>query len=414
MPGSKLTKWIQNRVDNLPFRKPSEDRPPYLPSPRPRPLTPTSSAEVLVQPPSCLLFTQLPALIRRDILLLAFGNRTLHMDLVFDLPLYPPPEEHAWDTPLARCARRHAAIYKPDFEDNMEKLVPRAWRWCGCACHASRILNRDLLQFNTGIYAARNIHNDRCLEGVCEIGRSKDFKLNWPDDCQIRIMGFMLSCRQAYAETIDILYGANNIAISSEVLLLHLPRLILPQRLGSITSLELVVNAHAVPDGNHRTRHDYSHLTTILGNVSTHCQQSLRTLTLSLICRRSSDPKSILDDPALRSVDKFYLAMQLRDMRLELPNFSFEICRKRAFKPDVQHALEKQTKSEFWWRMSLLWRCFDDELAPQTQVRSSGSYPNPPLQLPTPENEGERVVSRGYWIGPGLEDYRRNRWMVCF
>ncbi|KAF4962260.1 hypothetical protein FSARC_9649 [Fusarium sarcochroum] len=69
----------------------------------------------------------------------------------------------------------------------------------------------------------------------------------WADDCQnprspredIGTIGWLLSCRQNYAETIDLLYSTNTIAMSGEEMMTHINQLLLPQRLASITSLEI-------------------------------------------------------------------------------------------------------------------------------------------------------------------------------
>jgi hypothetical protein len=68
----------------------------------------------------------------------------------------------------------------------------------------------------------------------------------FPEAYSIGIMGFLRSCRQAYSEGIDVLYSSNTISIKSESLLRHLPQLIEPNRLGSITSLEVVITAARV------------------------------------------------------------------------------------------------------------------------------------------------------------------------
>ncbi|CRK34325.1 hypothetical protein BN1723_005982 [Verticillium longisporum] len=81
-----------------------------------------------------------------------------------------------------------------------------------------------------------------------------------PDNREIGIMAFLVSCKQAYFETIDILYGTNIIVLSSEVLMLHLPELLVPQRLESITSLELLIKAHEVHSSYRAVRQDFSHL----------------------------------------------------------------------------------------------------------------------------------------------------------
>lgn len=195
MAGSKLNTWLRGHMDSLPFRKPSEARPPYLSSPRPRVLTPSSSTEVLTQLPSCALFTKVPALVRREMFIIAFGNHTLHVDLTFDYPHFPPPEQHMWDTPAARGQRRHAGIYAP--ERDYAGPSPKAWHWRACVCHDCRVW-RPVYQYH-GRYARIGLSRDRCLDGRCHACRDAAYSRahKWPDDCYVGVMGFLLSCRQA-------------------------------------------------------------------------------------------------------------------------------------------------------------------------------------------------------------------------
>ncbi|XP_014553395.1 hypothetical protein COCVIDRAFT_40618 [Bipolaris victoriae FI3] len=44
-----------------------------------------------------------------------------------------------------------------------------------------------------------------------------------PEEYKVGIMGFLLSCKQAYTEGIDILYSTNIITIQTTVLLFYLP-----------------------------------------------------------------------------------------------------------------------------------------------------------------------------------------------
>ncbi|KAM6511401.1 hypothetical protein FALCPG4_016408 [Fusarium falciforme] len=54
-------------------------------------------------------------------------------------------------------------------------------------------------------------------------------------------MGWLLACRQAYAEGIAVLYGTNTFHILTQEFLGRLPQLLLPARLASISSLEIVL-----------------------------------------------------------------------------------------------------------------------------------------------------------------------------
>jgi hypothetical protein len=75
----------------------------------------------------------------------------------------------------------------------------------------------------------------------------------------------MLTKPSSYAEGIQVLYATNCIHISGETLLDNLPRFILPQRLATVVSLELVVHVHSTFDEiNGVWHHDLTHLKTIL------------------------------------------------------------------------------------------------------------------------------------------------------
>ncbi|WKT43521.1 hypothetical protein QSH57_008357 [Fusarium oxysporum f. sp. vasinfectum] len=80
---------------------------------------------------------------------------------------------------------------------------------------------------------------------TCRVGEARHCD-SWPGSvpskCHIGTMGWLLSCRQNYAEAIDILYSTNTIIMANEAMITHLPQLLLPQRLASITSLEISWN----------------------------------------------------------------------------------------------------------------------------------------------------------------------------
>lgn len=210
----------------------------------------------------------------------------------------------------------------------------------------------------------------------------------------------------SYIEGIEILYSTNCITISSTPLMLNLPKVILPQRLACISSLELLIKADVTPLENNHWKVDFSHVSSILDNIAAHCQ-GLRSLCLSLYTTVYANPSESLD-AMLPAIDAFFLSMpQLADMRVELPKYTYEALRERAPRQYAQHPLEKRDAiGKLFW--SSPWRCFDsDEEDPETQMRSVGNYPRPPLQLPTPENEHLRIPSWGYWIVEGNDDHPR-------
>ena len=172
-----------------------ENRLPFLPSERPRrPLTPPSSPSFApaqsspagAAPHEPALFFRLPFDIRRRILVEAFGDRTIHIDLVYgrprDLPRDSPNEKHRFrraPRPTERELRSSPALHK---------LKPKRWRWHSCVCHS-------VLPFKTNTWSRiAEPCNDSCADTV-------NFCEQWPSEapskCQIGIMGWLLTCRQA-------------------------------------------------------------------------------------------------------------------------------------------------------------------------------------------------------------------------
>ncbi|EOA90046.1 uncharacterized protein SETTUDRAFT_167005 [Exserohilum turcica Et28A] len=209
----------------------------------------------------------------------------------------------------------------------------------------------------------------------------------------IGIMGFLLSCKQAYAEGMHVLFSENCINIQSESLLLHLPQLITFNRLASITSLEVVITAHRVQKEDEKAYFNWDHLKPILDNISTHCHH-LRSLCLSFMFADGSH--GILDSPALSWIDTFHNSMQLRKMRIELPTQAYWTARHCWPESHCQSMESYPLEDAINGALSeWLWRSLDDE-KPIVQIRSTERYPYPPLKLPVAENWNMNLESSGY------------------
>lgn len=184
-----------------PEPEPSIDHPPLLPSPRPRPLTAVAGdddkeaaagVQLRPQPPTCLLFSKMPGDLRLMILNMAFARRKLHMDLVLDGGLIP--DDRPSEKTHARIVRR------PEYE--VSRL---AWRWVGCVCHrydANKMIRKhsDLITSGLPVQILMDLnwvgpHSDYCLWGGNAYCPKEEGA--WPGECQVGIMGFLLSCRQA-------------------------------------------------------------------------------------------------------------------------------------------------------------------------------------------------------------------------
>jgi hypothetical protein len=343
---AKLSAWVKKQLRSKPSpKKQSTDQLPFLPSLRPS-ITLTS-----FDTQACLFF-QVPYDIRSMILSMAFGGRTLHVDIV----------------------RQEAG-----------------WQWRGAVCY------RNMSRLPSMRYAWLGPWNDPCMQWVYER------KGKFPEEYNVGIMGFLLSCRQAYTEGIDVLYSANCISIQSEPLLLHLPQLIPPNRLASITSLEMVITAHRIEQDNGRPSFNVDHLKPILDNIVTHCHH-LRSFCLSFMV--ASRGHEILDGPALPLVDAFYRSMQLRNMRVELPTRAYWSACNYESKDD--HPYEAPAKGPF---DRSLWRSLDGE-EPRVQSRIIKRYPYPPLKLPVLDDGDKNVESAGYWLAEGDEGPMQQ--VVCF
>ncbi|KAH6889136.1 hypothetical protein B0T10DRAFT_47503 [Thelonectria olida] len=213
--------------------------------PKPRhPLTrPASRHASSAEKTTDMFFGRLPPEIRSCIQVMAFGDRTIHMDLRFDHPfnLVEKRPYPAWAI--------HARIHSQTIADNshLRDSQEMGWRWFGCVCHRYPPRGTYLSlgrRRNLPWGHFREPDIDLCLKGS---GLCNEWPGEWPLKCQIGIMGWLLSCRNAYVEGIDILYSTNTIHIASPVLLRSIQDIIPQPRLSEMTSLELVWKPKEIP-----------------------------------------------------------------------------------------------------------------------------------------------------------------------
>ncbi|KFY21448.1 hypothetical protein V493_07395 [Pseudogymnoascus sp. VKM F-4281 (FW-2241)] len=174
--------------DDVPFGK--GDVLPFLPFERPRILTPSPSREDLISPMvSYGFFQNLPYEIRRNILIEAFGGRTLHMDLSYNHLHHPEPDFN-YESNQARGTELH-----------------KGWQWFSCVCHRPVEWLEDSPCRNSPfpILARWGFEKpkakpseDNCLRGDSnrvEYGPMR--KEDQLSECFIGVMGWLLTCRQA-------------------------------------------------------------------------------------------------------------------------------------------------------------------------------------------------------------------------
>ncbi|KAI4601580.1 hypothetical protein KJ359_011710 [Pestalotiopsis sp. 9143b] len=243
---------------------------PLLPAER-RPITPpanltASSADDLVA--ALGTFARLPPELRQHILVAAFGDRTLHSDLRL-APRGQGPNKSAYSQAISEHGGGHAPLSWSRAVMNEDVSAPAkdmAWEWCwyGCVCHrlipsGSPMEHRLLAR---GVSPYMWPHRDGCLRGeamMCQlwpVGSSAtrlEGQHTATCDAAVGALGWLRTCRQAYIEGAEVLYGTNTFLIESRDLLDALlgrpdsdplPRngsrqLLVSHRLADIRSLEL-------------------------------------------------------------------------------------------------------------------------------------------------------------------------------
>ncbi|KAI6779307.1 uncharacterized protein J7T54_001037 [Emericellopsis cladophorae] len=184
-------------------------------------------------------FSRLPTEIRRQILTYAFGGRTVHIDLFWRHPLVRRSASVSVSGEgLQGTSKKHCGLGEELVEDD---TLPKRWQWFSCVCHRSAEAqdpqNIAFYKFETTIWP----FEDKCLEGeYCHCGGS-DRPGKGYGYCFLGVMGWLLACRGAYSDGMDVLFSTNTFYLSSIPLLLNMRRLISPYEVDKIKSVQLAV-----------------------------------------------------------------------------------------------------------------------------------------------------------------------------
>ncbi|KAJ4264244.1 hypothetical protein NW762_005438 [Fusarium torreyae] len=326
------------------------ERIPKIPSTRPRALTPAGfgDGDESQQRPAAAFqqsrWFEIPANLRRDILRLAFGDKRLHMHLNFD--------SQALDS------------------DDPERKV---WSWNGCVC--VRKYGPDLGPMTRG-----GLNPGPWIDRCCD-----PINVPKPAPKNIGIMGWLQSCRQNYAETIDLLYLTNTIILSGEATITEFPSLITHEHLNRITSLHV-----KCPINNH------NNMQVVLNHLSPGPHSpgfpNLKRLYISMEWNGFST-HDYSPDPWIASFDNFVREMhQLEECAVAIPMEYFS----RISEPQIRsETTNKQISySQFWRTLGSA----EDGGGEGNELRGFeviqlpyvDSYPKPPYHL---HNSGA-----GYWI----------------
>ncbi|KFA81105.1 hypothetical protein S40288_01011, partial [Stachybotrys chartarum IBT 40288] len=342
----KMRKWVRrklrsNKTERNGGAEP-EPEPPYLPSVRSHALstiTLHTARDGQAQSP----FFRLPVELRRQILIAAFGGRTLHMDLRFDRPLLKGKVPKSQD--------RHAGIITYRHEGNSGPK--KVWEWSG-----------SVMQIATA--AQERSRKTASLEHL--------------DGCK------PAAKRGCYLEGIAILYSTNTFHIGTGPLLEHISRLVRPQRLESINSLEIMIEIpkekqsdpaavlNLVPATFPQLRHLRLH---IGGHIWP--QEGDQQVPPAQIRRRAE----VTERTLLVAVDNMYrrFACDLKDCEIAIYSTIFQ--------PLINVA--RRGGAKMGGSMGMGSRC--------------GAYWRPLPELPSAPNNNTAIAScseeRGYWVSDG-------------
>jgi hypothetical protein len=199
-------------------------------------------------------------------------------------------------------------------------------------------------------------------------------------------MGWLLTCRQAYREGIEVLYGTNVYHIQGGYLLWHLPHLLLPQRLASIKAVELLWDVHT-RDYSPWDK-DYPHESVPMDGYRALIEALPKTLPnlrfLYLFLKGNLlpprieilDPKQVgIAENLLQPIDRMVTRLGLVECHIALPLSFVEMLRHRANGGGIIPWHRKD------WKPTRVWR---------------------PLPVQNPSS----AVLKGYWICPGKNDLR--------
>ncbi|KAK2480795.1 hypothetical protein H9L39_06434 [Fusarium oxysporum f. sp. albedinis] len=160
-------------------------------------------------------YYKLPPDIRRYILIPAFGNRRLHMDISYD---YPDMSSEL----IQPLDKNHCDIVIENMYGDRQRVVddtkPRSWIWWGSVCHR---LPPDLDVSRTGPMT----HGDPMVLGLIPVASVK-----------------LVTATRGLVQSPQSAVSTNTIIMANEAMIAHLHQLLLPQRLASITSLEISWN----------------------------------------------------------------------------------------------------------------------------------------------------------------------------
>lgn len=173
-----------------------ENRLPVLPNPQPRPITPPSSVSEDLPSKSAITrnvgaFARLPFELRQRILVEAFGEQTIHIDLVYGRPREEDKPQGGASNKYHHLRRAPRPSKEEQRSSALYKFKPKRWRWYSSVCHS-------VAPFEIQPWSRMDEpSNDACAATSDILHHCSWWPGEAPHKCQIGIIGWLLTCRQA-------------------------------------------------------------------------------------------------------------------------------------------------------------------------------------------------------------------------
>lgn len=145
------------------------------------------------------IFAKLPPELRQKILIEAFGNQIIHIDLRLRHPFQTMSEEEYQIRSESNVSYAHARICRASLQtfSVYDRTKEKQWSWFTCVCHRHEAESSHIRfgqRENTPFERYSEPEDDRCLMGR---GKCTQWPGQWPTKCLPGIHGWLLSCHQA-------------------------------------------------------------------------------------------------------------------------------------------------------------------------------------------------------------------------
>lgn len=194
---STLINWAQRQIWQESHDNDEIPPLPFLPPPPSRGES-TAAQDVATTAPAPhngIFFERLSPDLRRMILVEAFGDRVVHMDLRYDRPLRArPPRKVMHAGGVDVLDQGHSA--------SRQMRKPRAWQWYSCVCHRDPVWFVERWHVHGAKLDARDLASqpatDTCLRRSTQSCDAPPGDTGDMSKCYLGVMGWLMTCRQAY------------------------------------------------------------------------------------------------------------------------------------------------------------------------------------------------------------------------